>query len=469
MHELPASRLREVFRVIFLQRAEPSRLDASWPAILAAAAFTLLPSTLYGVAMHASDGRLGLEMLPAALTAFTLSVLLALVLAATTRRAELLPAFLFTALVAWAILDSATLLVWEALRAAHATRIHFAVEYALWVLPVLWLTIAMTRLAWRSHAAPWREKIPTALAALVVIAAPYVVINPDRSLWVKDWSKQREDAGRANLTAAAHEDAIYAQPGLLSAALEAIQPGRPGTVDLFFVGLAGYGRQDVFMREVAAVTRLMEERFDAAGRSIALVNNPRTVLEAPIASVTSLRAALDRIGKRMNADEDVLVLFLTSHGSEEHHFSLDLPPLRFNRLDPAALKRILDESGIRNRVVIVSACYSGGFALPLAGPHTLVITASAADRNSFGCSNEAEWTYFGRAFFDEALRSTHSFTRAFEKAVPVIASREAAEQYTPSQPQMRGGEALAPTLRQLEARLQPATATVSREASAKLR
>lgn len=469
MHDPPPpSRLRDVFRVLSFRAVDPARLQAGWGAILAAAAATVLVPTLFGAAVHAGEGRLGLEMLPHALIVFTLSSLLALVLASVTRRPELLPAFLFTTLAAWALLDAASLLVWETLRRATEVRVPAPLGHLLWIGPPLWVAAAITRLAWRAHDARRRDKLPTALAALVVAAVPYAFLNPERSLWVRDWASADEYA-QASLFAAGHENAIYAQPRVLSKALEAVEPGRAGVVDVFFIGLAGYGREDVFMREVEAVTRLMEERFDAAGRTVALVNNPKTVLDTPIANLTSLNAALERVARRMNGAEDVLVLFLTSHGSEEHDFSLDLPPLRFNRLDPAALKGALDASGIRNRVLIVSACYSGGFAAPLADPHTLVITAAAHDRNSFGCSNEAEWTYFGRAYFHEALRTTHSFTRAFEKALPVIAEREAAEKYPPSNPVMLGGEALAAKLKQLEARLARATATASRAAAHTLR
>src|SRR5258708_20806817 len=154
------------------------------------------------------------------------------------------------------------------------------------------------------------------------------------------------------------------------------------------------------MREVEAVTRLFKERFAAEGQATPVGHNPKRALATPIASATSLRAALKRVGEAMDKDEDVLVLFLTSHGSQSHRFSLDLWPMSFKELDPATLRAALDESGIRNRVVIVSACYSGGFVEPLRNPDTLVITAAAPDRTPFGCSNEADWTYFGKAYFD---------------------------------------------------------------------
>lgn len=203
------------------------------------------------------------------------------------------------------------------------------------------------------------------------------------------------------------------------------------------------------MKEVEAVGTLFGERFGTAGRTVKLINNPKTAATVPFASVTSVRAALAAIGSRMGP-EDVAFVFLTSHGSEQHRFTLELRPLQFDELTPAVLRQALDDARIRNRVVVVSSCFSGGFIEPLRGPNTLVITASAADRNSFGCTNTAEWTYFGKAYFDEALRATRSFTDAFEAAGPVILAREQKEKHDPSRPQMAVGEGIVPVLQALE-------------------
>ena len=207
------------------------------------------------------------------------------------------------------------------------------------------------------------------------------------------------------------------------------------------------------MKEITAVSRLFQERFGASGKSIRLVNNPGTLNSAPVASVTSLRASLRRVAEVMDKDEDLLFLFLTSHGSTSHRFALDLGPLQLQELAPVKLRALLDESGISNRVVVVSACYSGGFVDALKNENTLVISASAIDKNSFGCSNEADWTYFGKAYFDEALRKTHSFVDAFEAARPVIAEREKQQGYIPSDPQMALGESLKPKLVKLARQL----------------
>ena len=117
------------------------------------------------------------------------------------------------------------------------------------------------------------------------------------------------------------------------------------------------------------------------------------------------------------------------------------------------LRKLLDESGIKHRVVVVSSCYSGGFINALKNDDTLVISASAPDKNSFGCDNENDWTYFGNAYFNEALRNTFSFIKAFDIAKPVIAAREKKEDFEPSNPQMALGAAIGDKLATLEKQL----------------
>jgi hypothetical protein len=74
------------------------------------------------------------------------------------------------------------------------------------------------------------------------------------------------------------------------------------------------------------------------------------------------------------------------------------------------LANMLARTGMRHKVVVISACYSGIFIPRLANPDILVITAADADHPSFGCQDKAKWTYFGDAFFNVALRP--SFLRA---------------------------------------------------------
>nr|WP_246505238.1 C13 family peptidase [Coralloluteibacterium stylophorae] len=141
----------------------------------------------------------------------------------------------------------------------------------------------------------------------------------------------------------------------------------------------------------------------------------------------------------MDVDEDILLLFATSHGSADHRLYVDLPPLPLAQVSPRMLREALDEAGIRWRVVVVSACFSGGFVDALAAPRTLVITAARADRSSFGCGAEADITWFGDAFLVHGLNRTSSLPEAFRIAREQVAAWEAREGETPSEPQYVAG------------------------------
>jgi peptidase C13-like protein len=257
------------------------------------------------------------------------------------------------------------------------------------------------------------------------------------------WSEAAEEPEPAPL---AEERLFHLQGELIERALDAIQPGRAGVRELYFVGFAPDASQDVFLKEMRFVRRLFDERFATAGRSIALVSSQEALEEFPIASVTNLRRALARVGERMNGDEDTLFLFLTAHGYADHRLSAVQPPLELVSLTPTALARMLQDAGIKWRVIVVSACYAGGYIEPLRDDNTIVITASAADRTSFGCEAGRDFTYFGEAYFRDGLERTRSYIEAFELAKRAVAKQEAEEKLTPSLPQMWVGRAIAERL-----------------------
>jgi hypothetical protein len=159
--------------------------------------------------------------------------------------------------------------------------------------------------------------------------------------------------------------------------------------------------------------------------------------EGGAATPSTLAASLRAVGSAMDTNKDVLVLFLTSHGSPAG--LAIVAGGRSSTLTPPALRQMLDASGAKYRVVIISACYSGVFVPVLANPRTLVITAAAADRSSFGCEDRATWTYFGEAFFNQALRRASTLEAAFSKARQMVTARERHEGFRPSNPQMAGG------------------------------
>jgi hypothetical protein len=338
----------------------------------------------------------------------------------------------------------------EALPPGHLRR---GATWVLGNLPPLWLALAVAVALWRSLGLDLRGALLALLVSLAVIGWPLTGNYIDRTLWMPpvDTSSAAEREARRDVVS---EDVLFLQPQILQRDLDALRPPREGVPNLYLVGVAGYAGQDVFMREADSVDRLFRERFGTAGHSIRLINNPHTVRERPLATRTALAWTLKRVGGLMNRDRDVLFLFLTSHGSHDHRFSLSFWPLGLYDLTPADLRALLEDAGIQNRVIVISACYSGGFVDALKDPHTLVITAAAADRTSFGCSNEADFTWFGRAYFDEALRKTRSFTEAFALAAPAVAERERHEGFDPSNPQMVEGSEIAAPLAVLQRTLE---------------
>lgn len=246
------------------------------------------------------------------------------------------------------------------------------------------------------------------------------------------------------------EALMYSQPAILDKALAQLQPQRKRMTDIFFVGFAGYATEDVFSKEVGYVKQLLEQRFDTKGHSINLINHLHTLDHTPLATSTNLALTLKRIGKLMNTEEDVLLLYLTSHGSKEHELAVSFWPLALNDITPEKLNAMLDEAGIKWRMIVISACYSGGFVEALQGPTTLVATAAAADKTSFGCGTESEFTYFGEALFKEQLNRQSSFITALQQANVSIGQREVREKLGASMPQLSIGAAIEPKLKQLD-------------------
>lgn len=240
-------------------------------------------------------------------------------------------------------------------------------------------------------------------------------------------------------------------PAGVQAQLDRLAPQRPGLVDLYAVIVGGDGSEDVFRKEVAAVRKVLEERFDAAGRTVTIVNH-RSDPE-PEATLNSLAYVIKRVSARMDRGEDVLFLHLTTHGASNHVLVLKHPQRELYGLTPQHLKSLLDQAQVRFRVIVVSACYAGGFVAPLAGADALVIAAAASTRRSYGCGNDSEITEFSRAFYLKALRESRSFPSAARAATQTIHNEERASKREHSYPQMRLGVEIEQQLRNFERRL----------------
>ncbi len=238
------------------------------------------------------------------------------------------------------------------------------------------------------------------------------------------------------------EQVLYAQPDLLDKAIAQLEPRAPGKVNLYAVAFAGDGSENVFRNEAEYFQRLFSKRFDAAGHVIVLENNPASLTMRPLADWSNLESALDAIAKKMDPSQDVLLLYLTTHGSEDHTLLVDMDPLPLDQIGASDLPNILAEHPFKYKVVVVNACYSGGFIPPLRDSGTMVITAARSDRSSFGCGEQSQLTWFGHAFLVDALNRDVDFSQAFKDARAEVAQWEKRDRYTPSEPQMSAGSAI---------------------------
>ena len=241
----------------------------------------------------------------------------------------------------------------------------------------------------------------------------------------------------------------------LTAALASLKAQRKGVVDAYVV-VAGLDGDAVFGREAREAGRVLARRFDAAGRTVVLAADEGK--DAAPASPANLAIVLARVAEMMDRSEDALVVYTTSHGNERTGIAYRDKARGAGAITPQRYAAMLRDLGIARRLIIVSACYSGSFVRPLQSDAGVVISAAAADRPSFGCNPGNDWTYFGDALINRALRKPQRLTAAFEEARGLVAGWEAAGKLGESKPQISVGGQTARWLAAIDKRI-PATAT----------
>lgn len=242
---------------------------------------------------------------------------------------------------------------------------------------------------------------------------------------------------------------VREQQRRLDAALAALPRQTPGTPEAYVLTIA-LDSDPVFAREAREAARVLGARYNAQGRTLTLAGPDGTRDDHPHGSITALLLAISHIGSLIDPAEDSLVLYTTSHGMDlglAYHYG----DSGYGILSPASLKAALEEAGIRRRVLIISACYSGVFVPALASPDTAILTAAASTRTSFGCVAENDWTFFGDALINRALRQPVALEEAARMAGRSVAEWETQARYLASLPQVSIGPEVGTWLPALEA------------------
>ena len=237
----------------------------------------------------------------------------------------------------------------------------------------------------------------------------------------------------------------------LGEALGQLKPQRPGIVDAFLV-VAALDADPVFSREAREAGRVLARRFGAQGRSIVLAEDEAGDKAHAAGTPANLAAALARSAALMDRDEDVLVLYATTHGTSRAGLNYEHPLYGAGIITPAQFAATLEQQGIRNRLIILQACFSGQFVAALQSPRTVVATAASSMKPSFGCSPGNDWTFFGHALINQAMRKSDSLVRQLRRAFVTIIGWEQRLKIDPSNPQISVGSETGAWLTALDAR-----------------
>jgi hypothetical protein len=238
------------------------------------------------------------------------------------------------------------------------------------------------------------------------------------------------------------ESLLFDQRSKIDAVVQGFDTATENRPRVFFVGFAGVASRRVFAEEIKLSAKNVAARFNVKDRQLLLLNDRRDLNVFAIGTVTALTYGLKSIGQKMDPDRDILFLALSSHGSSEPAISVSNNVLSLQQLTGDDLSTALKASGIKRRIIVISACHAAAFIPVLKDPNTIIITAAAADKASFGCSDDRDLTYFGEAFYRDALPNATSIEDAFNKAKAAIALREAREGQKPSDPQAYFGSEL---------------------------
>jgi hypothetical protein len=333
------------------------------------------------------------------------------------------------------------LLTLGALPIAMLASVAFGLLPETWFFPLIavssvWALLYFERvLRWLSGGYQWRAIVAgVAVTCLFVWAGSQLDVNPSPWIYAQDSEDESGDIVDDDATWARMSAIQFGQQARIDAAVAKIAAHATAQPEVFFLGLAGNGRQRVFAEEIALAAKVVGTRYHASDRELLLINDARDLERRPLATPEALRHSLLALGRVMDPD-DVLFLALSSHGGEDATLEIANAGMAPMSLGAEELATMLRDAKIPRKVIVISACYAGAFVPVLADEHTTVIAAAAADRTSFGCADDRDLTYFGEAFYRDALPGARTLQSAFDTARHDIAEREREERIEPSLPQ----------------------------------
>ncbi|WP_444943298.1 C13 family peptidase [Microbulbifer sp. ZKSA006] len=237
-----------------------------------------------------------------------------------------------------------------------------------------------------------------------------------------------EDVWRtqANIPGAQAEIRLYSESERLQNAIAALPAQRPGVRDIYTLLIGGDGTSPVFARELDWVAERLDEAFAIDQRLLRLSNGGGYAF--PLATRTSIQESLKAIDQLMDPREDLLLIHLVSHGARNGDFKIAEGEIPLNDFTLKDGQQWLDNINAQYQWIIVSACFSGQWVEALNSPNRVIFTSAAADRSSFGCSDDSQRTWFSSALYGEALKQGVDNPKAWFEATKLKVTEMEREQ-----------------------------------------
>lgn len=140
--------------------------------------------------------------------------------------------------------------------------------------------------------------------------------------------------------------------------------------------------------------------------------------------------AVQTMAQQMETGDKALV-FLVSHGNV-NVLANSAGSQNYEHWTGAEINQSLALLVPHETGIIISACFSGSLIPALKHPRRWILTAAAANRNSFGCDFFNKQTFFTEALLQQQSSVNLSLSTWFSRTNQVIREKESAMKLTPS-------------------------------------
>jgi hypothetical protein len=236
---------------------------------------------------------------------------------------------------------------------------------------------------------------------------------------------------------------------LIEQQISRMQQGEIGKKEVFLVVVAGFDTPSVFSNEMRLAADQLSVALHAKNRILFLSNSNKDRETLPQVTPFLLQQAVKKLSKKMNSNEDILAMYLVSHGTKQG-FVFKANNGYMEIASPYSIQQALKEAETPWNMIFVSACYGGLFVDELKNSKSMVMTAANATNPSFGCDVTNQYTYFGTELLkNRDFSGKVDWNEIFQDTQRKIKKKEADKYLEHSNPQFWLGDELAEYLASL--------------------